>query len=458
MNIPRVVTLGVLSLSCVGATVVAGMLGTGPATPGNSPDVLVSDISGISHYGAVDGVSAYAIGTTACNIGPTPLAWFDQGDQAWRHPVIAQNLYRYENGRFEQIGMSWLKHGFCAADSTLCGSCTPFADCDWLAPGCSDTYVSALNGFQTYLGPRSEVNPVTGLAAWPHSLPANHPTLAGRLLVQTDDLSPSLHPAARYFAEGHYIHPDDAFFNNDNNVTHDEVMVGDLFNDQFLLSFAGEVNAGSPAIEAWPALEPGVQLEYISVVQDGLFIVGHHATPNEDGTWHYEYALYNMYSERAARGLTISIPAGVTLTNIGFHDADYHSNEPYDDTDWSLELSPNAITWTCPPFETSPNANALRWGTLYNVRFDADGPPTATDATLLLFKPGVIPDIQLTLTGPAAPAVVGDLDMDGVVGISDLLVVLATWGPCDAPCTADLDGDGHVTMVDLKVVLANWSA
>ena len=54
----------------------------------------------------------------------------------------------------------------------------------------------------------------------------------------------------------------------------------------------------------------------------------------------------------------------------------------------------------------------------------------------------------------------GDVDGDGIVGITDLLILLAEWGSCPAPpdpCPADLDGDGAVGIGDLLTLLANWS-
>lgn len=53
----------------------------------------------------------------------------------------------------------------------------------------------------------------------------------------------------------------------------------------------------------------------------------------------------------------------------------------------------------------------------------------------------------------------GDLDGDGVVGILDLLALLAAWGPCPDPpesCFADLDCDGEVKIFDLLILIANW--
>ena len=49
-----------------------------------------------------------------------------------------------------------------------------------------------------------------------------------------------------------------------------------------------------------------------------------------------------------------------------------------------------------------------------------------------------------------------DLDGDGVVGVSDILLLLGQWGPCPPPCAADIDGDGSVGIWDLLMVLASW--
>lgn len=54
----------------------------------------------------------------------------------------------------------------------------------------------------------------------------------------------------------------------------------------------------------------------------------------------------------------------------------------------------------------------------------------------------------------------GDLDADGLVGIGDLLTLLAGWGPCedDCDCPTDLNGDGATDITDLLTVLAGWTS
>ncbi len=55
----------------------------------------------------------------------------------------------------------------------------------------------------------------------------------------------------------------------------------------------------------------------------------------------------------------------------------------------------------------------------------------------------------------------GDLDCDAIVGVADLLLLLAAWGPCadcDTPlgCPADLNDDCTVGVSDLLILLDNW--
>jgi hypothetical protein len=53
-----------------------------------------------------------------------------------------------------------------------------------------------------------------------------------------------------------------------------------------------------------------------------------------------------------------------------------------------------------------------------------------------------------------------DINGDGGVDVSDLLLVLAAWGacpaPCPPPCPADVNGDCQVSVGDLLTVLADW--
>jgi len=86
--------------------------------------------------------------------------------------VIAQNFYRYKGGRFEQIGQSWLKHGFGSANGP-CPVCVPPPQgSQQLGVGCSDAYNAFANGYQDFMGPRSDVNATTGFYPTSHTNPS----------------------------------------------------------------------------------------------------------------------------------------------------------------------------------------------------------------------------------------------------------------------------------------------
>lgn len=65
---------------------------------------------------------------------------------------------------------------------------------------------------------------------------------------------------------------------------------------------------------------------------------------------------------------------------------------------------------------------------------------------------------EYLLAHPKPSQVVGDLDGDGIVNTTDLLILFSLWGPCANcdNCPADLDGDCAVGVSDLLTLFANW--
>lgn len=426
----------------------------------NIQDVWVCSLPNISNYGLVGTQRGYAVGTTSANQGDTNLDW---NPNAVAHPVICQNLYRYQNGRYEQIGMAWLKHGFCALQQNICGACqSAGGGCPpMLGPGCADPYDSSLNGTQFRLGPHSEVNPVLGTYVLPHATPSGGGN-AGRLLVEDADVLANSGQSSptKYYVEGQYIHPEDAADQRAmNNASYRQV----TFNDIKAMSPTSSTVQQTQAIYAWRANDAAVSIQNVDVAEQGLFgrfTVAYRVTDNGDGTWHYEYAIHNMNSDRGARSLSIPLPAGVMVTNQGFHDVPYHSGDGvggvnYDGTDWAQSTSGGAVSWSTSTFAANANANALRWGTMYNFRFDANTAPTMVNATLGLFKSGPAADPSFAVMGPGAAPCPADLDGDGQVGASDLAILLGSWAGSGA---ADLDGNGSVGSGDLAILLGSWGA
>ena len=370
-------------------------------------DVIVGALTGPSSYGGTGGIGAYAIGTTSCNVGDVDLLWISGTPQ---HPVIGQNIYRHEGNTFEMLGMSWLKHGFFALQGGLCCDCTPSSmGGDALGVGCSDPYGSGLNGSQSGLGPRWQVNAHTGAFSYPYAgQGASGNVIFKRIQVKNDDLNPAMHPSATIIGEAQYIAADDAAAGNgNNNCSYRFMNVGSASGGGYNLSFTGNTFREDPAIRAWPTLDANVELTDVQIPGDGLFIVGNNATDNGNGTWHYEYAVYNMNSHVSARTFSVPIPAGVVVSNVGFKDVDYHSGEPFSGTDWSSSQSGGNLTWSTQTFTQNSDANAIRWGTMYNFRFDATSPPTSTNATLGLFRPHSTSSAGVAVRAPGdAPGVV----------------------------------------------------
>ncbi|MBL9140500.1 MAG: hypothetical protein JNK53_01420 [Phycisphaerae bacterium] len=427
--------------------------GDGGSTESAGPDVIVGGIPAAQVYGAVGGISAYSFATTSCNVGTQNLSWIQNTNV---HPVIPQNVYRVKNGVIEQIGMSWLKHGFCALQQTLCGACTPAGGgcANALGVGCSDPYDASLNGQQSLLGPRYQVNASTGWFLYPVSgVPAAPATIGRRCQVATNDMNPALNAGASYFVECMYIHPQDAAAGNDNNNASYRAMnvSNSTTSGAYQVSLTGATVQMKCALYAWKAVVPAVQVVELETA-DGRLVVAYNVTDNGNGTWHYEYAVFNMNSDASVGSVSIPVPPSVAVTNQGFRDVAYHSGEPYSGTDWAMASGSGAATWATDTFATNSNANALRWGTTYNFRFDAAAPPTNGTVTLGRFKTG--DSIGFSGLVPGMPAIVGDLNGDGSVDGADLGILLSEWGAAGG--IADLNGDLFVDGGDLGILLTNW--
>lgn len=368
---------------------------------------IASDASDYTYFGTFNGVSGYAFGTTSCNPGTLPVNWTPAD-----HPVIGQNMFRLRDGLFEHIGQSWLKHGFCAVNETGCGSCQ-ITPCDTLGIGCADTYNSFLND-GAFGGPKWQVNPTTGVHADPYPFPTGPAQIAGRLQIAVADIDPTLpqNQAAIYIAEGQYISAHESAYGNGANSASWQLV--NVINHTWLIT-GGSTVIGQPGIFAWRALDPEVHIESVVNADEGghgihgNYFVGSRATQVGPNRWRYVYAVQNLNSKRAAGSFSIPLPAGLPASAVYFRDVDYHSGEPYDGTDWSSSQAGGFLSFACTQdFATDPNANALRWGTLYTFAFEIDSPPQlAGGAKLGLFEPGAGSELVFQTHMPGGSPPVG---------------------------------------------------
>jgi hypothetical protein len=199
---------------------------------------------------------------------------------------------------------------------------------------------------------------------------------------------------------------DDAAANNGlNNASYRQVTVG---SSPFNLTFSGSTVREKTALYAWQVQDPAVGIANADFVTTGSniverFEVGRRVTDLANGLWHYEYAVRNMNSDRAARALSVAFPPGATISNADLHVIDHHSGEIYTTEGWQVDTSAgNAVVWFND--NNSDNANVLRWGTAFSFWFDADQPPDSDATTITLFKPGtpgivVVPFPELFANG-----------------------------------------------------------
>jgi hypothetical protein len=391
-------------------SVVMPAVGTQPG-----PDVIVGDLSGLAQFdNAVGTQVGLAVATVSCNNGQVDLDWFKLPDND--HPVIPQNLYRMSGGndnteRFEQIGQSSVKHAFFANSQDFCGFGCNGVNGTHLGSGCSDPYSVSLNsgGTTHSLGSRAWINPFTG--SFPRGdspTPPNdhtghvHTDVSHRILVEINDLNTTLNPGAIYFDEAQYVTPHEYAWcqahpgqcNMYNNASYRQFSVTGT-NPPFSFSAVGSTAQMQPAIEAWTGAtinqmepDPG---------NDGIGLLGCKVTNPSAGVWHYEYAVYNQNLDRAIQSFSVPLGAGVNISNIGFHAPPQHpgwandgtqNDAGYSSTPWTSTQPTNSLTWATETFAQNQNANAIRWGTLYNFRFDADQPPQTATATVGFFKTG----------------------------------------------------------------------
>ncbi len=436
--------------------------------PNAGPDLIAGDLPVMQQPGRVGSVVGLSVSSDVCNKGNAPVNWTNLPNV--NHPVQTHNLYRLKNDRFEHIGQSWVFHQFNALQANLCGfGCS--ANCcidpcpagSVLCGGCSSSTSIATAGSATFLGSRAWIQPFTG------ALPSNandhtghtHDGISHRIQVDDADLAQNMNQnnTAQYFAEVQYVSQHEYLANNGvannqfNNASYRRFMVAGNAGGAYVFAAAAATVTEQPALNAWSgativAIEPSPGV-------DGRAYLAYKVTNLGGGQWHYEYALYNMNVDRSFR--TFEVPLGnLTPTSLGFHAPMNHAGFANDGTGGAGYSN---VPWTfaagarsTETFAANPNANAVRWGTLYNFRFDANVAPRMGNITLGLFKPGTPESVVVAALVPnVCPA---DMNASGTVDVDDLIAVILSWGASGGP--ADINGDGTVNVDDLIAVILAW--
>jgi hypothetical protein len=376
----------------------SGLAGTGFL------DVKLGILSGINQVGHVgtfpDGRAGLSMSTTSCNAGTVNATWLAAMNED--HPGIAMALFRELDGRFEQVGVSWIKHGFFALSNSQCTTCQNPSNGTFLGVGCSDTYGSSNNADRFWLGPRDEWNAFAGtwtcLGSYFDGTPADcvrsvngggQGAVNHRLEAFDADLD---NPGAQYFYEANYLVRDDQ--DVDNNIGSREcTMSWNGFSWQFTTP-----GGGNPLVEGPTLLNRWGDVRTIAglMPHDGNVVLSATSEEISPGIWRYEYALYNWSLDRRVNSISFPVPNGTS--NHYFHDIDNNVSN-----DWVVTTDSNRLTWT---FEGVPMtgvkvAGPLEFGTLYNFGFTSGRPPASRNAVLGINDPGL--GGELLAVGTVAP-------------------------------------------------------
>ncbi len=429
------------------------------------PDVIVGVLGheasqrnyNFSTVGGVD-YEAFSMGTTSCNLGSVWLNWLDSLGNA-NHPVIGQNLFRLKNvdgvRRFEQLAQSWLKHGFCALENNACcNNCTHGGSCDHLGVFCSDPYSADRNGQQVtsqFIGPKWQANATTGVHIEPRANPpftVNNVSRRMHIPISTLEVSNGTGgvDVTRYFGEGQYVAADDALWaNKNNNASYRPVTVTGS-GTAWTFQMTGTTQRQQCGIRAWADTDTTVtdpstitkvlETDIITPENSGdsaLVILAAQATNLGGGLWRYEYAMQNLNSDRCVSEFSVPVSGYLSVSHLGFSDVAYwdgdgEGNVTVDGTDWPGVVGSGAVTWTCTQtYDQNHNANALRWGTMYNFRFDCDQPPAFNAgevdpilAQMKQFKPGAQNFSGLTIAPGSVTCLRGDMNDDTLIDGIDI--------------------------------------
>lgn len=121
---------------------------------------------------------------------------------------------------------------------------------------------------------------------------------------------------------------------------------------------------------------------------------------------------------------------------------------PYLWADGTTPRVPDGLLWNCPDLEAGDGTHPSASG---------EGKVGTMLLDHLLFSPYAAPWFRA-----APPTCPGDADRDGMVGLSDIAVVITQWGRVAQPGqphpTGDLTNEGQVGLPDVAFVIENWGA
>ncbi len=313
------------------------------------------------------------------------VAWYSKFSGTFQpynnaqHPFLVWNMYREFDGRFEQIGVSGVKHAFLTINSNCLANCS---NSHILWPGCEDIYGMGNNDSGGALGPREEIEAFGGL--WEQQCSffdqdcnnqmdpggGSNSTDENRMVVDTGNLGVA---GARYFVSAWYVIRDD--INIFNTMGYKEFNVTVDVNGNAVMSALSNLQNG-PASDQYVApdtfdLVGGTASERILRAGEGHLTVAVKVQDMGGGLFRYNYMVENHDYDPQVQTISVPLHDTTTMTDFEFVDTDEDANN-----NWNLLRSNNMLTLQ------APTGNELDWGILYSFSFTVNAEPVTGEITL----------------------------------------------------------------------------
>lgn len=454
------------------------------------PDCISSSHNDVARNGtnAAGTIIGYSIGSVTCNRGDMTM---EAGPNSTIRPLVGQAMFRLKSytapggatyQRFESIGQGWCKWVGVPVNGshTSCGTCSGGGGTGFMGVNCADTYGSGFNG-PTGMARRTFINPTTGYLLGTRGGGTGETAINTRLQVAAADVAAQ--PAGtRFFVETVHLLPHDATWvrpgqvvaiNAMNNASSQEININGGVGNPALL---GGFNQQIPAIARWQLVDPSVTLvtadhddtpnpnpAFPNTFIRSRFYVAAKVTDLGSGNWRYEYAVYNLNSDRSADEIAIPLPASASFSDYTFRHPLYHSGEAISNAPWTTTREGDVVKFATEKYAANNNANAIRWGTMYNFGFTSNAAPGTGVAGISLFKPGALGTILAPgLPVPTTVRCIADVNIDTTLTADDVVMYLNAFFGANLTVAdlASLGGgptpDGRLSSDDLIVFLASF--